>query len=369
MVETRDRSEEHANQTIPYGDANGLEHYAFDDLQNIGAGFEDFARAGDTTSAASISLHICFIDVSAYRSARIAEYLRSHGHEVTEYQTADDACDALLTHQYDLMLIGSVGSARAPLIRTVKDSAAGAGSTVRVAVISTNDSISRELAAAGADEVVDGNTETPQFNAKLIAPFRYGKQAPRSAARPATRPTMDAPQPVRTVPTEKKFVAPSAPHATPKAPKKITANPRVTKPAVADDHVPLLRNAVTQELDFESLRKQVQEHIAHPEPLHFPSPAKEEPPHFPHAEHEKPADDDPTKAHHDPLFETFKKLKSVSDGIQARSNSLEAKLLPSAGMPKKGYPEGLQQSSGKFPSVLAMGSALAVILLSNLHHL
>lgn len=341
MTETMDRSGEHANPAKPYGDVNGLERYAFDDLQQIGAGFADAGRAGSVKASASVFLQICFIDVSAYRATRIAEYLRSHGHAVTEYQTADDACDALLAHQYDLMLIGSVGAARAPLIRTVKDSATGSGSGVRVAVISTNDSISRELTAAGADEVVDGSTESEQFNAKLITPFRYGKQVPRSAAR-----------------------------ATPKAPKTISPNPSVAKPVAADDHAPLLRNDVTQELDFEGLRKQVQDDIAHPEPLHFPSPAKEEPPHFVHAEHDKPADDNPAKTFHSPLFETFKKLKSVSDGMQARAGSHEAKPLPTnAGMPKRTYRDRLKLNSGKLPSVLAVGSALAAILLSNLHHL
>lgn len=378
MVETRDRSDEHKNQTTPYDDANGFERYAFDDFPPIGTGFSDARPVDKVTPAASNSLRICLIDVSSYRAARITDYLRSYGHEVTEYQTADDACDALFSQQYDLMLIGSVGSARAPLIRCVKDSVSGTDNRVRIAVISTNDSISRELIAAGADDIVDGNTESPQLNAILVAPFRYGKQAHRVATRPAApQPTIDEPQAIPSSPRVTTNVANatrSTPRSTPnKTPKTIVRKQRQAQADDTHDEIPLLRSAVknkaaTHELDFESLRRQVQEHIAAPEQLHFPAPAKDEPPHFAESEHDKPADDDdPTKAHHDPLFETFKKLKTISDGVQTRGERSNSGALPGDVTPHS--PTLPQLSGGKLPSVLAMGSALAAIVLSNLHHL
>jgi hypothetical protein len=366
MVNTGDHFAQHTNHASPYSGANGFERYAFDDLQQIGTGFAATPHASKSASSASSnSLHICFIDISGHRGTRIAGYLRSFGHEVTEFQTADDAFDALVAHEYDLMLVGCVGAARAPLVRAVKDYAASRDTTIRVAVISNNETISNELVAAGADDIVDGNTEGLAFNTKLVDPFRYGKQATRDTSRPATRtpPTqLNAPQELAI-----------AQRTTTKRSNRFTPKTTIAKPADAEKFAPPPRSARTHseginEIDFESLRQQVQEDMAHPEPLYFPSPTRETPPRFSDTEHAKPSHDNAATAQDRPSFQgSLKAPRPFLSG--AKTNEKSNRVASGKGPQKESSPTGLARNWASFPRVLLVASALAIAVLSNLHHL
>lgn len=251
-------------QTRIYSHSNGQEHYAFDDLEEIGRSFVPVSGQELNHDTATPSLRICFVDTSVDRAIRVADYLRSHGHSIVEHQSIDDIFDALVSENYDVLLMGSVGSARVPLIRSVKELVASYDKAIRVAVISTNEAINRELLAAGADDTVDADTDTPFFNAVLTAAFEYIEpDAPQVAQRVAETAT--------------------APHSV-DGPTQATAEPELVAEQVraevrAPDH-----NAAANDSILEELHEQVQKQNAHSESLHFPAPAQEAPVSFSNSE-------------------------------------------------------------------------------------
>lgn len=246
-------------QTRIYSHSNGQEHYAFDDLQEIGKSFVPVSSQQPYHDTATPSLRICFVDTSIDRAIRVADYLRAHGHSVVEHQSIDDIFDALVSENYDVFLMGSVGSARVPLIRSVKELVASYNKTIRVAVISTNEAINRELLAAGADDTVDADTDAPFFNAVLTAAFEHielnATQAAQSDVETATTP-----------------YSAHAPTEAATEPERVVEQLEEVR---APEH-----NVAASENILEELHKQVQEQNAHSGTLHFPAPAQAAPVSF-----------------------------------------------------------------------------------------
>lgn len=249
-----------------YSRANGQEHYAFDDFQEIGTSFVPISHPEISQEVATPSLRICYVDTSVKRAARVAHYLRSYAHDVTEPGTTDDIFDALLSQEYDVLLVGCVGVARVPLIRSVKELVAGYDKATRVAVISTNETINRELLAAGADDVVDADTDNPFFNAILCAAFEYAEPV----------------EPLIEQPTEQTHVEESSPRMEAPAPIVATAaRELVAEPPHADSR-PAENDAAAKGNILEALHKQVQQQNAHSHELHFPNPTQDTPVNFAH---------------------------------------------------------------------------------------
>ena len=261
-------------QSRVYSHADGLEHYAFDDLQEIGKGFVP-VRAQEldhvTTAAA---LRICFVDTSVERAIRVGDYLRYYGHSIVEHQSIDDIFDALVSENFDLLLLGSVGSARVPLIRSVKELVASYDKDIRVAVISSNEAINRELIAAGADDVFDADTTSPVLNATLTATFE-GEQLLDSQTEQTNIALGNQSYSARTVTDA------DAPPESPIVQER--GEVRASE-----------QNAAASENILEELHKHVQEQRAHLQTLHFPSPTQEAPVSFSSLENQTAKADVPT---------------------------------------------------------------------------
>lgn len=261
LIHTLRQSPQASKRSLPVvvltANPNQREHYSFFDAgaqdvvvkpidgDALNERLQEAVNSAPQPTEIPEQLHICFLEDSCTSSQAIREMLGEHGHEVDHFSSAEEALDAVLEKDYDMLLASQIfalgGLDTEGLVKTLRESDQASKAHLPIVILTANsDAANMEMFyEVGANEVAikplqeDLNelvTHTMQRDAgrskpKLRLVSGQEPKARQAQARPAVAAKPNA-------------SAPSKPQARKQAPRATAAAPKVSVNAFENFQMP-----------------------------------------------------------------------------------------------------------------------------------